>query len=94
MQVPSGPSDHNPPDIGYLPGDPCRAWIDRKTPRMTDRIEGIDGASVNLSNGNSTTTAVGGSYRFDNFADAAGQYSFAKLRAGDTETPEPKGLHL
>ncbi len=32
---------------------------------------GIDGVSVNLSNGNSTTTAGGGSYRFDNVEGGA-----------------------
>ena len=32
---------------------------------------GIDGISVNLSNGNSTTTAGGGSYRFDNVEGGA-----------------------
>ncbi len=32
---------------------------------------GVDGVSVNLSNGNSTTTAGGGSYRFDNVEGGA-----------------------
>ncbi len=43
-----------PPPVGSITG--------------TVSIEGtgVDGVSVNLSNGNSTTTAGGGSYRFDN----------------------------
>ncbi|MYG35478.1 MAG: hypothetical protein F4205_08280, partial [Gemmatimonadetes bacterium] len=32
---------------------------------------GIDGVSVNLSNGNSTTTSGGGNYRFDNVEGGA-----------------------
>ena len=48
-----------PPPIGSIAG--------------TVSIEGtgIDGVSVNLSNGNSTTTAGGGSYRFDNVEGGA-----------------------
>ena len=48
-----------PPPVGSIAG--------------TVSIEGtgIDGVSVNLSNGNSTTTAGGGSYRFDNVEGGA-----------------------
>ena len=48
-----------PPPVGSIAG--------------TVSIEGtgIDGVSVNLSNGNTTTTAGGGSYRFDNVEGGA-----------------------
>ncbi len=48
-----------PPPVGSISG--------------TVSIEGtgVDGVSVNLSNGNSTTTAGGGSYRFDNVEGGA-----------------------
>ena len=48
-----------PPPVGSITG--------------TVSIEGtgVDGVSVNLSNGNSTTTAGGGSYRFDNVEGGA-----------------------